>query len=83
MQKQINLNSVWNQQERFFKAKDRITSPDVQMIYQEQVCEFISNIMEQGHKVVLGMDVNKSTIQDKTLKSKSNHKKKKMIKRKT
>ena len=28
-----DLNSIWNQQERFFKSKNKITSPDVQMLF--------------------------------------------------
>ena len=28
------------------------------MIFQEQLCKFISKTMNQGHKVILGMDAN-------------------------
>ena len=53
-----NLISVWNQQERFFKSKERITSPNVQMIFENNLCKVIQSTMEKGHKVVLGTDTN-------------------------
>ena len=53
-----DLNSVWRQQERFFKARDKITSPNVQTIFENDLCKFIQSTMEEGHKVVLGMDIN-------------------------
>ena len=52
------INSVWNQQARFFQYEDRCQDPEVFENFDTQLCCFIGKVWEEGHNVVLGMDAN-------------------------
>ena len=54
----MGINSVCNQQVKYFQKEDRCQDPDILDNFDNQLCHFIDNLQNEGHNVVLGMDAN-------------------------
>ena len=57
-QNQDGLRIVWNQQARYFKEEEDIEEPDVHALFIRDLYMFLSDLQDDGHNVVLGMDAN-------------------------
>ena len=52
------LHTVWSQQVRYFKDHKNIQEPDVQALFIRDLCNFLGDLRDDGHNVVLGIDAN-------------------------
>ena len=63
------LHTVWSQQARYFKGHEDIQEPDVQALFIRDLCNFLGDLRDDGHNIVLGMDANDDVRDGKVTKA--------------
>ena len=52
------ITPVWNQQVRYFQKEHQIQDPGIHELFDNYLCQFVGNLRDTGHNIILGMDAN-------------------------